>query len=197
MISLQTIKNAKAGNESAIQEIFSSFKNIFQLKTKNYFFYGGDKEDVLQEAMIGLLKAINAYDENKNASFTTFAILCIKRQIITAIKSSNSGKNRILNMAMHSPESEDNSNVSYESKSFNFHSPEEIYLSKERFNLLNQYLKNNLSKMENEIFDYMLAEMSYTEIAKKIGREPKSVDNSIQRIKKKLSIFLKEYDRIQ
>ena len=78
MINSQTIKNAKAGNESAIQEIFSSFKSILQLKTKNYFFYGGDKEDVLQEAMIGLLKAINAYDENKNASFTTFAILCIK-----------------------------------------------------------------------------------------------------------------------
>ena len=181
MINSQTIKNAKAGNESAIQEIFSSFKSILQLKTKNYFFYGGDKEDVLQEAMIGLLKAINAYDETKNASFTTFAILCIKRQIITAIKSSNSGKNRILNMAMYSPETEDNSNIAYDTKSFNFYNPEEIYLS----------------KMENEIFEYMLSEMTYTEIAKKTGRDPKSVDNSIQRIKKKLNAFLKEYDRIQ
>ena len=153
--------------------------------------------DVLQEAMIGLLKAINAYDETKNASFTTFAILCIKRQIITAIKSSNSGKNKILNMAMYSPETEDNSNIAYETKSFNFYNPEEIYLSKERFRLLNQYLKNNLSKMENEIFEYMLSEMTYTEIAKKTGRDPKSVDNSIQRIKKKLNGFLKEYDRIQ
>ena len=197
MINSQTIKNAKAGNESAIQEIFSSFKSILQLKTKNYFFYGGDKEDVLQEAMIGLLKAINAYDENKNASFTTFAILCIKRQIITAIKSSNSGKNKILNMAMYSPETEDNSNIAYETKSFNFYNPEEIYLSKERFRLLNQYLKNNLSKMENEIFEYMLSEMTYTEIAKKTGRDPKSVDNSIQRIKKKLNGFLKEYNSIQ
>lgn len=147
--------------------------------------------------MIGLLKAINAYDENKNASFTTFAILCIKRQIITAIKSSNSGKNKILNMAMYSPETEDNSNIAYETKSFNFYNPEEIYLSKERFRLLNQYLKNNLSKMENEIFEYMLSEMTYTEIAKKTGRDPKSVDNSIQRIKKKLNGFLKEYDSIQ
>lgn len=147
--------------------------------------------------MIGLLKAINAYDETKNASFTTFAILCIKRQIITAIKSSNSGKNRILNMAMYSPETEDNSNIAYDTKSFNFYNPEEIYLSKERFRLLNQYLKNNLSKMENEIFEYMLSEMTYTEIAKKTGRDPKSVDNSIQRIKKKLNAFLKEYDRIQ
>ena len=197
MISSHLIKRAKAGSEEAIQEIFKVFHGIMFLKTKKYFFYGGDKEDVLQEAMIGLLKAINAYDETKNASFTTFAILCIKRQIITAIKSSNSGKNRILNMAMYSPETEDNSNIAYDTKSFNFYNPEEIYLSKERFRLLNQYLKNNLSKMENEIFEYMLSEMTYTEIAKKTGRDPKSVDNSIQRIKKKLNAFLKEYDRIQ
>ena len=92
MVSSQTIKSAQQGNEMAIQEIFSKFKNIIQMRTKNYFFYGGDREDVIQEAMIGLLKAINGYDENKTASFTTFAILCIKRQIITAIKSSNAGK---------------------------------------------------------------------------------------------------------
>lgn len=89
-------------------------------------------------------------------------------------------------MAMYSPETEDNSNIAYDTKSFNFYNPEEIYL-KERFRLLNQYLKNNLSKMENEIFEYMLSEMTYTEIAK-TGRDPKSVDNSIQRIKKNLTL---------
>ena len=157
MVSSQTIKNAQEGNEIAIQEIFSKFKNIIQMRTKNYFFYGGDREDVIQEAMIGLLKAINGYDENKTASFTTFAILCIKRQIITAIKSSNAGKNRILNMAMINPETEDTSNISYSNKSFNFYNPEEIVMSKERFRELNRYLKTNLSKMENEVFEYMLS----------------------------------------
>ena len=195
MVSSQTIKNAQEGNEIAIQEIFSKFKNIIQMRTKNYFFYGGDREDVIQEAMIGLLKAINGYDENKTASFTTFAILCIKRQIITAIKSSNAGKNRILNMAMINPETEDTSNISYSNKSFNFYNPEEIAMSKERFRELNRYLKTNLSKMENEVFEYMLSEMTYTEIAEKTGRTPKSIDNSIQRIKKKLNRFLEEYDK--
>lgn len=195
MVSSQTIKNAQEGNEIAIQEIFSKFKNIIQMRTKNYFFYGGDREDVIQEAMIGLLKAINGYDENKTASFTTFAILCIKRQIITAIKSSNAGKNRILNMAMINPETEDTSNISYSNKSFNFYNPEEIVMSKERFRELNRYLKTNLSKMENEVFEYMLSEMAYTEIAEKTGRTPKSIDNSIQRIKKKLNRFLEEYDK--
>ena len=195
MVSSQTIKSAQQGNEMAIQEIFSKFKNIIQMRTKNYFFYGGDREDVIQEAMIGLLKAINGYDENKTASFITFAILCIKRQIITAIKSSNAGKNRILNMAMINPETEDTSNISYSNKSFNFYNPEEIVMSKERFRELNRYLKTNLSKMENEVFEYMLSEMTYTEIAEKTGRTPKSIDNSIQRIKKKLNRFLEEYDK--
>ena len=98
MVSLHLIEKAKAGSEEAIQEIFKSFQGIMLLKTKKYFFYGGDKDDVLQEAMIGLLKAINGYEADRQASFKTFAILCIKRQLITAIKSSNSGKYKILNM---------------------------------------------------------------------------------------------------
>lgn len=196
MINTQTIYAAKNGDEDAIQEIFKDFRQLLLLKTKNYFFYGADKNDVLQEAMIGLLKAINCYDETKNASFTTFAILCIKRQIITAIKNSNSGKNKILNMAMsNSGEVDEETGITYENKSLTFYSPEEIYLGKEKMKYLNEYLKTNLSKMENEIFEYMLAEMTYTEIAEKTGRELKSVDNTIQRIKKKLKTFIEEYDR--
>lgn len=198
MVSLHLIKRAKAGSEEAIQEIFKSFQGIMLLKTKKYFFYGGDKDDVLQEAMIGLLKAINGYEADRQASFKTFAILCIKRQLITAIKSSNSGKYKILNMAINNNENSYDYNAApaYSSKSFNFYNPEEIYLSKEKFRALKKYLKTNLSKMENEIFDYMLIEMTYMEIADKTGRDPKSVDNAIQRIKKKLKTFTNEYDAV-
>lgn len=198
MVSLHLIQRAKAGSEEAIQEIFKLFQGIMFLKTKKYFFYGGDREDVLQEAMIGLLKAINGYEAKKQASFKTFAILCIKRQLISAIKSSNSGKYRILNMAVNSNENsyEYNAVPAYSNKSFNFYNPEEIYLSKEKFNALKKYLKTHLSKMENEIFDYMLIELSYTEIAAKTGREAKSVDNTIQRIKKKLKTFTSEYEAV-
>lgn len=198
MVSLHLIKEAKAGSEEAIQEIFKSFQGIMLLKTKKYFFYGGDKDDVLQEAMIGLLKAINGYEADRQASFKTFAILCIKRQLITAIKSSNSGKYKILNMAVNNNENSYDYNAApaYSSKSFNFYNPEEIYLSKEKFRALKKYLKTNLSKMENEIFDYMLIEMTYMEIADKTGRDPKSVDNAIQRIKKKLKTFTNEYDAV-
>lgn len=198
MVSLHLIEKAKAGSEEAIQEIFKSFQGIMLLKTKKYFFYGGDKDDVLQEAMIGLLKAINGYEANRQASFKTFAILCIKRQLITAIKSSNSGKYKILNMAVNNNENSYDYNAApaYSSKSFNFYNPEEIYLSKEKFRALKKYLKTNLSKMENEIFDYMLIEMTYMEIADKTGRDPKSVDNAIQRIKKKLKTFTNEYNAV-
>ena len=196
MINIHTIHAAQEGDEDAIQQIFESFKQLMIFKTKKYFFHGGDREDVMQEAMIGLLKAINAYDENKNASFTTFALLCIKRQIITALKNSNSGKNRILTMAVStSSDDEDEADLTYDNKSFNFYNPEEIYLSKEKMKYLNKYLKTHLSPMENEIFEYMLAEMTYTEIAEKTGRELKSVDNSIQRIKKKLKTFIEEYEK--
>lgn len=198
MVSLHLIEKAKAGSEEAIQEIFKSFQGIMLLKTKKYFFYGGDKDDVLQEAMIGLLKAINGYEADRQASFKTFAILCIKRQLITAIKSSNSGKYKILNMAVNNNENSYDYNAApaYSSKSFNFYNPEEIYLSKEKFRALKKYLKTNLSKMENEIFDYMLIEMTYMEIADKTGRDPKSVDNAIQRIKKKLKTFTNEYNAV-
>ena len=154
---------------------------------------------MLQEAMIGLLKAINGYESGKQASFKTFAILCIKRQLITAIKSSNSGKHKMLNMAVNNNENSFDYNAvpAYSNKSFNFYNPEEIYLSKEKFKSLKKYLKTHLSKMENEIFDYMLVEMSYTEIASQTGREPKSVDNAIQRIKKKLKNFTDEYEAVQ
>ena len=196
IVSLNLIKKAKAGSEEAIEEIFKTFQRIMLLKNKKYFLYGGDKDDVLQEAMIGLLKAINGYEAGKQASFKTFAILCIKRQLITAIKSSNSGKYKILNMAVNNSEDsyEYNAVPAYSNKSFNFYNPEEIYLSKEKFNALKKYLRTHLSKMENEIFDYMLIELSYTEIAAKTGRDPKSVDNAIQRIKKKLRAFTEEYE---
>jgi RNA polymerase sporulation-specific sigma factor len=185
------IKDAKNGDDKAFIEIFQSMKKIILYRTKKYFFYGGDKDDVMQEAMIGLFKAINAYDENKTASFKTFALLCIKRHLITTLKNSNSRKNKILNMAISlqaENESEPNAH-----QSFIFHSPEELCLGKEKMEYINKYLKTHLSPMENEIFEYLIAEMTYIEIAAITGRDVKSIDNCIQRIKKKLKNFILDY----
>lgn len=180
------IKDAKNGDDKAFIEIFQSLKRIILYRTKKYFFYGGDKDDVMQEAMIGLFKAINAYDENKTASFKTFALLCIKRHLITVLKNSNSRKNKILNMAISiQAESEGEPNITYTHQSFMFHSPEELCLGKEKMEYVNRYLRTHLSPMENEIFEYLIAEMT--------GRDVKSIDNCIQRIKKKLKNFMLDY----
>ncbi|MEJ6466821.1 sigma-70 family RNA polymerase sigma factor [Fusobacterium ulcerans] len=186
------IKDAKNGDDKAFIEIFQSLKRIILYRTKKYFFYGGDKDDVMQEAMIGLFKAINAYDENKTASFKTFALLCIKRHLITVLKNSNSRKNKILNMAIQA-ESEGEPNITYTHQSFMFHSPEELCLGKEKMEYVNRYLRTHLSPMENEIFEYLIAEMTYIEIAEMTGRDVKSIDNCIQRIKKKLKNFMLDY----
>lgn len=195
MINIHTIHAAKKGDKDAIEKIFENFKQVINFKVKKYFLQGGDKEDLVQEAMIGLFKAINSYDENKNSSFITFAFLCIKRQIITAIRHSNSGKHKILNKAISTSNEEyDDADFIYDNKSLNFYSPEDICLSKEKIKYLNKFLKIHLSPMEHKIFEYILVDMTYIEIAEKMGREPKSIDNSIQRIKNKIKIFINEYE---
>ncbi len=194
MIDVNTVKKAQEGDQEAVTEIFNQYKGFVIMKSRNYFLNGADREDLLQEGMIGLLKAIRAYDEDKNASFNTFASLCIKRQIITAIKNSNSGKNRMLNLAVNGFYEGEESNISYEKKSFNFYNPEEIFLGKEKLSGLKDFLSGNLSKMENEIFDFMLLGNNYIEIAEKTGRSIKSVDNTIQRIKKKVKGYLEDYE---
>lgn len=195
MVENTVIKKAQLGDQEALTEIFSKYEKFILLRSKSYFLNGADKEDLLQEGMIGLIKAIRAFDENKDASFNTFASLCIKRQIITAIKNYNSGKNRILNLATDGYYEGEEGNIAYESKSFNFYNPEEIYLGKEKLDGLRGFLQENLSGLEHEIFEYMAAGIHYIDIADKTGRDVKSVDNTIQRVKKKLKFYLDNYER--
>lgn len=200
MTNLELIYQARKGNEEAASKIFKEYNNLILLTARKYFFYGADQDDVIQEASIGLIKAIHSFCESRNASFKTFAFLCIKRQLITGIKSSNSGKQRILNVAMSN--SSEIVSENYENASTNMFSstssqnPEDLCISKEKMKLLKKFIKTNLSKMENEILEYMMLEMSYIEIAGVLKREPKSIDNAIQRIKKKIKVFINDYDNI-
>ncbi len=194
---LQLIQEAKEGNNEAMHEIFESFNKLIHLSARNFFIIGGDKEDVLQEARIGLLKAVNYYKFNKKASFKTFATLCIRRHLITAIKISNSKKNKVLSSSFSAHIQNVKKNCDYydnSGKTADYYNPEEIYLEKEKYIALMEYVKTNLSAMEKELFEYILLEMTYTEIAEETGKKVKSVDNAIQRIKKKIKIFFQEYD---
>lgn len=172
-------------------EIFKNFEKILLYHGKKYFISGGNKDDIFQEASIGLIQAIISYDKNKKQSFESFAFLCIKRQLIGVIRKSNCGKNKCLNSASSGTELD---KLIYEKKSIRFYNPEEILLSKEKIRELNIYLKNKLSKKEKEVFEYLIKDFSYVEIAKKLKRNTKSIDNTIQRIKNKIKKFESEYE---
>jgi RNA polymerase sporulation-specific sigma factor len=196
IITDEVLTEAQHGDQDAVRQVFDYYRNFVFLKAKNYFLVGADRDDLIQEGMIGLLKAIRAYDVEKAASFKTFATICIKRQLITAIKSANSQKNYALNcsVGIYGDSNEDRE-VPYARglKSYVSYNPEEMYLTKEQLTGLKDHLKINLSDFENEVFQYMILGNTYKEIAKKLDKKVKSVDNAIQRIKRKSETWLETY----
>lgn len=188
------IMMAKSGNEDAIEKIFSNYKNYILRKSQGFYIKGGDVEDLQQEGYIGLLKAIKYYDEIKYNDFSSFAYLCIKRQMLTAIRNSNTVKNQGLNEAV--VQDETLGKILYNSKkSIEFYTPEEITLGKELISSLNKFLDIKLTSMEKKVGKYLLRQYSYIEIAKELNADPKKIDNCIQRIKRKVCIFLKKYNK--
>lgn len=183
------VEIAQQGNDEAINEIFEKYQKFLFHKAHKYFIIGGDKEDLIQEARIGLMKAIRAYDSSK-ASFKTFASLCITRQILTTVSSYNTMKYRALNQVLMDyyflEENEEQIHNNYCEK----YTPEDIYLAKENFFLMEKYFKENLTKLEMEIFLQMKIGYSYADICKNLNLNLKTVDNGIQRVKKKFNDYL-------
>lgn len=181
---------AKSGSEEAIEKIFSKYKNYIIKNSQIFYIKGGDSDDLQQEGYIGLLKAIKYYDENRHISFSAFVCLCIKRQMFTAIRNSNTIKSRGLTNAVLA-----NTQVMYEDldvvrKSFDLYSPEDIMLGKELIFSLKRYLKKELTPFEKEVLEYVLIEYTYTQIADKLSEKPKRIDNCMQRIKRKIHNIL-------
>ncbi|MGL6130969.1 MAG: sigma-70 family RNA polymerase sigma factor, partial [Fusobacteriaceae bacterium] len=140
--------------------------------------------------------AIKSYDDNRNACFSTFANLCIRRQMITAVKNHNSDKYKNLNQAMQGEGySTHEESVHYSFPSLGFYSPEDIFLGKELVNLLTSFLDENLSSLERKVFSYLCKEYSYIEIARFLDESPKKIDNTIQRVKKKILGYLNTYTK--
>lgn len=181
------INLAQNGDYEALEKVTEDYKGLVYKAAHLFFLKGGDFNDLLQEGFIGLIKAIRTFNENRNASFSTFANICIRGQIITAIKQSNSDKYKILNLN-NEPEEE----IDFKIKN-NLSSPENILLGKELTELLRFYLSNNLSFLEKQVFIYLCKEYTYIEIAKILNESPKKIDNTIQRIKKKIKQYLANY----
>ncbi len=177
------LKKAQTGDSEAIDWILKEYSKILSFNAQKYYLIGAEQEDLLQEGILGLLKAIKFYDETKS-SFSSFAFLCIRREMISAIRKANTQKNSVLNEALTTSSMiEDSSDIDNYISSEN--NPEEAYLLKEEIKEFKNFSDKNFSKLEKEVLKYLIRGYSYREIAKILSKNLKSIDNTIQRIRKK------------
>ena len=187
----EIISQIKSGDKDALSYLLEKYKNLVNIKVSKYFMIGAEKEDILQEGMIGLFKAIQSFNEEKQNSFKSFANICIERQLITAIKSSNRQKHMPLNtyLSLNTAAYDNNEDDSVELiDTFNSKTAEdplETIMKKEYDSEVEEAINKNLSKFEKQVLDRYLKGESYVAIARKLDSPVKSVDNAIQRIRKK------------
>lgn len=188
------VKKARNGNSSAQEYLIRKYMGIVKSKARNYFIIGGSKEDIIQEGMIGIFKAIRYYDETKNDSFSPFVDLCVRRQIITAIKRASRKKHKPLNsyISLNKPMYDKNFSRTLidtvkEKTVFN---PENLIISNENIGMIEEKIDNVLSKFELKVLSMYLDGYSYKSISKALNKKEKSVDNALQRVKKKLDKHL-------
>lgn len=194
----ELVEEIMAGNSDAMDFLMDKYKNLVRSKAKTLFLVGADKEDLIQEGMIGLYKAIRDFRSDKEASFRSFAELCINRQMYTAIKSSNTKKNQPLNnyVSFDAIVKTDGADGPVEDmlgvEAEKISNPEQMVIDKESASVLEYTLVGRLSKMEREVLFYYLRDYNYNQIAEALSKEPKAVDNALQRIKKKLTQVIHE-----
>jgi len=192
----ELVEEARQGSSQALEYIINKYKNFVRAKARTYFLIGADREDIIQEGMIGLFKAIRDYKEDKLSSFRAFAELCITRQIITAIKTATRQKHIPLNsyISLNKPvydEESDRTLMDMLSES-SISDPEELMINREDFNNIEEKMEEVLSELELEVLGSYLQGKSYFEISKDLNRQVKSIDNALQRIKRKLEKYLEE-----
>ena len=190
------IDHLREGDNNIIEYIMDKYKNLVRSKAKSMYILGADTEDLIQEGMIGLFKAVRDYDCGRDASFYTFAELCISRQMYTAVQASQRKKHWPLNSYV-SLNSENKEQEGEQSGLMDFLStgqsgdPETLFLDKERMEYLEGQIEKELSAFEKQVLDLYLTGMTYSQIAKVLRRDEKSTDNALQRVKTKIKKILK------
>src|SRR5690554_1912804 len=196
----EIVQAACTGNNQATEFLINKYKNFVRAKSRSYFLIGADREDIIQEGMIGLYKAIRDFRPDKLASFRAFAELCITRQIITAIKTATRQKHIPLNsyVSLNKPiydEESDRTLLDVISGS-KVTDPEELVISREEFVDIENKMVEFLSDLEWRVLMSYLEGKSYQEIADELGRHVKSIDNALQRVKRKLERYLEKRESI-
>ncbi|HPJ75350.1 MAG TPA: sigma-70 family RNA polymerase sigma factor [Clostridia bacterium] len=189
----QLINKAKNGDVIAMDVLLKKYSYLVRKRANGLFLIGADKDDLLQEGMIGLFKAVISYNEEKDASFDTFASLCINRQMISAIRGANRYKHKLLNeyISIYSDENQQETQyaVSIPDNKFN---PENIITQEETIEHILSKISSRLSKMESDVFDLLIEGQTITFMCKTLEKDAKSIDNAIQRVKNKVRNILKE-----
>lgn len=180
---------AKQGDEEALEILLDKYKELVNMKVGKYFIIGAEKEDIVQEGMIGLYKAVKNYEMDKQNSFKSFANLCIERQLITAIKTSNRQKHIPLNssVSLNNTVYDNDDDVSL-IELFNSNTvedPLDTITKKEYYKLIGNKIDEHLSDFEKQVLSRFAAGDSYVKIAERLDAPVKSIDNAIQRIRKK------------
>lgn len=182
------------GNTEALDFLITKYRSFVRLKGRSYFLIGGDREDIIQEGMIGLYKAIRDFKPDRLSSFKGFAELCITRQIITAIKTATRQKHIPLNSSVSLDRplfTEDAEKTLLDTLAGPLlDDPADFMIHQENFKYLEEEMKRVLSPLEKEVLGLYLEGQSYVEISSELGRQVKSVDNALQRIKRKLELYL-------
>ena len=184
------IRKIKSGDNDALDYILKKYQEVVNMKVSRYFIIGAEKEDIIQEGLIGLYKAIKSFDPEKQNSFKSFANLCIERQLITAIKSSNRQKhmplNSYLSLNMSAYDNEDDDTSIYDIFDANIiEDPLDTITKKEYYKSVEDIIDKSLSIFEKNVLNELVNGSSYTAIAQKLDSPVKSVYNAIQRIRKK------------
>ncbi len=180
----------RVGNEAAIEVLFERYKNLVKKKAKAMYLAGGDSDDLIQEGMIGLYKAVRDFDESREASFKTFASMCINRQLITAVAASNRKKNMPLNtyVSFDLPAYTDEDNemrLVDVLKPETEQNPEKLLIDREYTEDFKEKLFESLSNFEKQVLKLYIEDKDYREIARIMNKTPKSIDNALQRIRSK------------
>ena len=189
----ELISRFKNGESEILDYLMEKYKNMVRKKARTMFLIGGENDDLIQEGMIGLFKAVRDYQPDRDAAFQTFASICVDRQIYNAIQSSNRQKHQPLNSYISLSE-QDGENEEHLGDNWG-ENPESIIIDQENVQDLEQEITATLSPMENQVLEYYLAGNGYGEIAQIMGKTPKSIDNALQRILTKIREQLEQYQK--
>ncbi|HEX9889166.1 MAG TPA: RNA polymerase sporulation sigma factor SigH [Nitriliruptorales bacterium] len=190
------VEQARSGDDRALSELLLRYRRFARAKARSYFLIGGDREDIIQEGMIGLYKAIRDFEASHGASFRSFAELCITRQILTAIKTATRQKHTPLNTYVSFDKPRDDEAARTVADTLATHASEDplrILIASDDLAKLRSVFDELLSDLEADVLQLYVDGRSYQEIADHLGRHVKSIDNALQRIKRKLETRLSEH----